>query len=50
MIQLIMMMQYNLQYSLWMMFQGMLGIFLFMGVFYLLIYGLEKLIPPKGDK
>ncbi|HNQ43570.1 MAG TPA: hypothetical protein PKI59_04040 [Candidatus Cloacimonadota bacterium] len=50
MLQITTMIQYDVLYSLWMMHQGMLGIFLFMGVFYLLIYGLEKLIPPKGDK
>ncbi len=33
---------YNIQFSLWMMAQGMLGIFVFMSLFYLLIWGLEK--------
>lgn len=38
---------YNVQYALWLMGQGMLGIFLFMGSFYLLIYLLERLFKPK---
>ncbi len=37
----------TIQYSLWMMGQGMLGIFVFTGIFYLLIYGLEKIFNPK---
>lgn len=41
---------YNVQYALWLMGQGMLGIFLFMGSFYLLIYLLEKLFKPKEQK
>ncbi len=32
---------YSVQYALWMMVQGMIGIFIFMTVFYLLIYALE---------
>lgn len=41
---------YNLKYSLWMMAQGMLGIFLFMAVFYLLIYALERIFSPKEQR
>ncbi len=33
---------YNIKFSLWMMAQGMLGIFVFMSVFYLLIWSLER--------
>ncbi len=33
---------YNVKFSLWMMAQGMLGIFIFMAVFYGLIYALER--------
>ncbi|MFZ5354327.1 MAG: hypothetical protein ACOZCL_16620 [Bacillota bacterium] len=28
---------------------GMLGIFIFMSVFYLMIIALNKLMPPKGE-
>jgi hypothetical protein len=38
---------YNVQYSLWMMVQGMLGIFIFMAVFYGLIYALERIFKPR---
>lgn len=41
---------YNLKYSLWMMAQGMLGIFLFMAVFYLLIYASERIFSPKEQR
>lgn len=40
----------TVQYSLWIMGQGMLGIFVFTGIFYLLIYGLEKIFSPKSAK
>lgn len=40
----------TVQYSLWIMGQGMLGIFLFTGIFYLLIFGLEKIFNPKSEK
>jgi hypothetical protein len=33
---------YNVKFSLWMMAQGMLGIFIFMAIFYGLIYALEQ--------
>jgi len=38
---------YNIKFSLWMMAQGMLGIFVFMAVFYLLIYALERIFTPR---
>ena len=38
------------QESLWIMGQGMLGIFIFTGIFYLLIYSLEKIFTPKKDR
>ncbi len=41
---------YTLQYSLWIMGQGMLGIFIFMGIFYALIYSLEKIFTVKSDQ
>lgn len=40
---------YNLQMSLYVMFQGMLGIFIFMAVFYLLIYGLDRVFRERND-
>lgn len=36
--------------SLNVMWKGMLGIFIFMGIFYLIIQGLNKLFPGKGEK
>jgi len=41
---------YSVQYALWIMVQGMLGIFVFMTVFYLLIYALELVYKPKEPK
>ena len=38
---------YSVQYSLWMMVAGMGGIFVFMALFYLLIYVLERVFKPK---
>ncbi len=38
----------NFVLSLDVMWKGMLGIFIFMGIFYLLIHGLNRLFP--GDK
>ena len=40
---------YNVQFSLWMMVQGMLGIFIFMAVFYGLIYALERIFKPRAE-
>ncbi|MDD4686870.1 MAG: hypothetical protein PHH38_02160 [Candidatus Cloacimonetes bacterium] len=40
----------TIQYALWMMGQGMLGIFIFTGIFYMLIYGLEKIFNTKRNK
>ena len=40
---------YNLGMSLYVMFQGMLGIFIFMAIFYLLIYGLDRLFREKDN-
>ncbi|HRY84097.1 MAG TPA: OadG-related small transporter subunit [Candidatus Cloacimonadota bacterium] len=40
----------NFSAALLIMLQGMAGIFLFMAIFYLLIYGLEKLFKPKSAK
>ncbi|HNZ88723.1 MAG: hypothetical protein QM209_00035 [Candidatus Cloacimonadota bacterium] len=37
----------NITLALGIMVQGMLGIFIFMAVFYLLIYALEHLFRPK---
>lgn len=39
----------TVQESLWIMSQGMLGIFIFTGVFYLLIYTLEKIFTVKKE-
>lgn len=36
--------------SLGIMWKGMLGIFIFMGIFYLLIHGLNKLFPVKKEE
>ncbi len=47
MIQTIALNLYNIKFSLWMMVQGMLGIFVFMAVFYLLIYALERIFSPR---
>lgn len=38
----------NFVMSLGVMWKGMLGIFIFMGIFYLLIHGLNKLFPSKN--
>lgn len=40
----------TIQYALWMMGQGMLGIFIFTGIFYLLIYSLEKIFTVKQEQ
>lgn len=40
----------DVQYSLWIMGQGMLGIFIFMGIFYALIYSLENIFTTKSDQ
>ena len=40
---------YNLQMSLYVMFQGMLGIFIFMAIFYLMIYGLDRIFEEKKN-
>ncbi len=40
---------YNVKFSLWMMAQGMLGIFIFMAMFYMLIYALERIFTPKAE-
>lgn len=40
----------TVQESLWIMLQGMLGIFIFTGVFYLLIYTLEKIFTVKKEQ
>lgn len=40
---------YNVQYSLWMMLTGMVGIFIFMAVFYLLIWALDKLFTSRKE-
>lgn len=40
---------YNVKFSLWMMTQGMLGIFIFMAIFYMLIYALERIFTPKAE-
>jgi dolichyl-phosphate-mannose--protein O-mannosyl transferase len=37
----------TVQESLWIMLQGMLGIFIFTGIFYLLIYSLEKIFTAR---
>ncbi|MDD2229610.1 MAG: hypothetical protein PHY48_09380 [Candidatus Cloacimonetes bacterium] len=42
MFQIILSTLYNVKFSLWIMAQGMLGIFIFMALFYLLIYTLER--------
>lgn len=42
MLQMIFLNLYNVRYAVWMTVNGMLGIFLFMGIFYLLIYVLDK--------
>lgn len=47
MLQIITANLYNIKFSLWMMAQGMLGIFIFMAVFYLLIYALERIFTPR---
>jgi hypothetical protein len=36
--------------SLDVMWKGMLGIFIFMGIFYLLIHGLNRLFPGENEK
>jgi hypothetical protein len=40
----------NFVSSLGIMWKGMLGIFIFMGIFYLLIHGLNKLFPGKKEE
>lgn len=40
----------NFSASLLIMVQGMAGIFLFMAIFYLLIYGLEKIFKAKSQE
>jgi len=40
----------TLQHALWIMGQGMLGIFIFTGIFYLLIYTLEKIFTVKQEQ
>lgn len=40
----------TVQQSLWIMLQGMLGIFIFTGIFYLLIYSLEKIFTAKKEQ
>jgi len=49
MLQIISTTLYNVQFSLWMMAQGMLGIFIFMALFYMLIYALERIFTPKAE-
>lgn len=41
---------YSVQYAFWMMVQGMMGIFVFMTVFYLLIYGLEQVFKSEETR
>lgn len=41
---------YDLSASIFILLQGMAGIFVFMAVFYLLIYGLDKYLNPREDK
>jgi len=41
---------YHVQYALWIMFAGMGGIFVFMAIFYVLIYMLDKYIKPKANE
>lgn len=41
---------YNVQYALWIMIAGMGGIFVFMAIFYVLIYVLDKYIKPKASE
>lgn len=48
--QLVTLSVFTVQYSLWIMGQGMLGIFIFMGIFYALIYSLEKIFTTKREK
>jgi len=40
---------YSVQYSLWMMLTGMVGIFIFMAVFYLLIWALDKFFTSRTE-
>ncbi len=40
----------TVQESLWIMVQGMLGIFIFTGIFYLLIFSLEKIFTVKKER
>ena len=40
----------NVKLALEILVQGMLGIFIFMAVFYLLIFALEHLFRPKGKQ
>lgn len=40
----------NLGASLSILVQGMLGIFIFMGIFYLLIHFLDKIFSPKDSQ
>ncbi|MCK9309658.1 MAG: hypothetical protein PHH43_00475 [Candidatus Cloacimonetes bacterium] len=47
MYQIILSTLFNVKYSFWIMAQGMLGIFIFMALFYLLIYALERLFKAK---
>ncbi|MDI3503479.1 MAG: hypothetical protein PWP64_415 [Candidatus Cloacimonadota bacterium] len=50
MLQILLSRTETLQYALWIMGQGMLGIFIFMGIFYLLIYALEKIFTVKKEQ
>jgi hypothetical protein len=40
----------NLSKSLSIMVQGMMGIFIFMGIFYLLVYSLDKIFKTRDEK
>jgi len=40
----------TVQESLWILGQGMLGIFIFTGIFYMLIYILEKIFTVKKEQ
>ncbi len=50
MLQLMLTRLETVQYSFWIMFQGMLGIFMFTGIFYLLIYSLEKIFTTRKEQ
>ena len=49
MIYTITLLSHGVQASLWLMLQGMLGIFMFMTLFYLLIYALERMFPARKE-